>query len=101
MLPWLAGIKHLIIIGAILGSHDLKLGERSSYLTMFSCPFGRYRYLSLLFRTVPVEDMLQKKADEILIGMPHVFGIADHILITVFDEKGKDHNETLDKVLWV
>ena len=33
--------------------------------------------------------------------MSNVFGIADDILTSGFDEQGKDHNETLEKVLWV
>ena len=33
--------------------------------------------------------------------MPNVFSIADDILIAGFDGQGKDHDETLEKVLWV
>ena len=33
--------------------------------------------------------------------MPNVFRIGDDILIAGFDEQGKDHEETLDKVLWI
>ena len=33
--------------------------------------------------------------------MPNVFDIADDILIAGFDEQGKDHDETLYKVLLV
>ena len=33
--------------------------------------------------------------------MPNVFSIADDILFAGFNEEGKDHNETFDKVLWV
>ena len=43
--------------------------------------------------------MFQKKIDELFIGMPNLFGIADDILIAGFDEWGKDHDETLEKVL--
>ena len=45
--------------------------------------------------------MLQKKIDKSFIGMPHVFGIADDILIAGFNEQGKNHDETFEKVLWV
>ena len=47
----------------------------------------------------PQQDMLQKKTDEIFNHMPN--GTVDDILIAGFYEQGKDHNETLDKVLWV
>ena len=45
--------------------------------------------------------MFQKKKDEVLSGMSNVFGIADDILIAVFDKQWKDHDETLEKVLWL
>ena len=44
--------------------------------------------------------MLQKKIDESFSGMPNVFGITDDIVIAGFNEQDKDHNETLNKVLW-
>ena len=33
--------------------------------------------------------------------MLNVFGIADDILIEDFDEQGKGHDETVEKILWV
>ena len=44
--------------------------------------------------------MFQKKIEELFIGMSNVFGIAHDILIAGFDDQGKDHDETLCKVLW-
>ena len=40
-----------------------------------------------------------QKIDELFTGMPYVFGIANGILIAGFDEKSKDHDDTLEKVL--
>ena len=37
--------------------------------------------------------------DKLLNGQPNVFGIADDILIAGFDNVGRDHDETVDKVL--
>ena len=61
ILQKLAGKKYLTLIDASLGYHNLKLDKRSSYLTMFSCAFGGYRYIRLSFRLaswrhVPEED---------------------------------------------
>ena len=42
ILPRLAGVKYLTLIDTSSGYHNLKLDEQSSYLTTFSCPFGRY-----------------------------------------------------------
>ena len=40
-----------------------------------------------------------QKIDELFSGIPNLFGIADVILIAGLYEQGKDHSETLDKVL--
>ena len=61
--------------------------------------FGRYRYTQLSFGAAPAPDKFQKKIDELVSHMPIVFSIADDILIVDFDEKSKDHDATLDKVL--
>ena len=45
--------------------------------------------------------MFQKKIDELFSGMQNVFSTADGIFIAGFNKQGKDHNETLDKVLRV
>ena len=42
ILPRLAGMNYLMLIDTISGYHNLKLSDKSSYLTKFSCPFGRY-----------------------------------------------------------
>ena len=57
--------------------------------------------LSVPLRAAPTGDMLQKKTDELLTGMPNVFSMADDILIAGFDMQDKHHNETLNKVLQV
>ena len=66
---------------------------------MFSCPFGRYRYIRLPFGTALTGNMFLKKMDTLCCGMPIIFGVADDILIADFDEQEKQHNKTLDKVL--
>ena len=64
----------------------MKLDKRSSYLTMFSCPFGRYRYTRLPFEAAQARALFQKKTDEIFSSMPILFDIAGNILIASFDE---------------
>ena len=65
VLPRLASIKYLTLINSTSGYHNLKLDERPSYLGRFSCPLGRYIYIRIPFRAVPVGDMFQKKIDEL------------------------------------
>ena len=42
ILPQLNNVKYMSIIDASLGYHNLKLDEKSLYLTMFTCPFVQY-----------------------------------------------------------
>ena len=44
ILPRLNNVKYMSIIDASSGYHNLKLDEKSSFLTTFACPFGRYWY---------------------------------------------------------
>ena len=45
----LAGDNYLTLIDASFRYHNLKFNEKSSYLMTFSCPFGRYQCIRLLF----------------------------------------------------
>ena len=45
ILPRLNNVKYMSIIEASSGYHNLKLDEKSLYLTIFTFPFGRYRYM--------------------------------------------------------
>ena len=42
------------------GYHNLKLEEKPSYLTTFTCQFGRYRFGAAL-----TGDIFQRKTDKI------------------------------------
>ena len=87
------------IIDASLGYHNLQLDTRSSYLTMFACPFGRYQYKHLPFGAPPAGNTFQCKIKEIFNDMPNVFGIADDILVIGYDEDGTDDNEAVYNML--
>ena len=78
----------------------LKLDEKSSYLTTFTCPFGWYQYKHIPFGAVPVGNMFQCKIDEIFSDMPNVFGIAEDILVIGYNEDGAAHDAAVLKVLW-
>ena len=69
ILERLAGIKYLKLIDTSSGYHNLKWDEQSFYLTTFSCPLGRYRYMWLLFGVVPAADMFQRKIGELFQGL--------------------------------
>ena len=87
------------IIDASLGYHNLWLDMHSSYLTTFTCPFGRYHYKHLPFGAALVGDMFQRKIDEIFNDIPNVFGIADNILVIGYNKDGADHDKAVYNVL--
>ena len=89
------------LIGVNSGYNNLKLDERSSYLTTFACQFGRYRNKRLPFRAAPTGDMFQWKIGKIFKDLPNVFAIANDILVVGYDSDGKDHNETIWQVLQI
>ena len=93
ILPRLNMVQYMSIIDASSGYHNLRLDTQSSYLTTFTCPFGRYRYKCLPFGAAPVGNMFQNKIDEIFNDMPNVFGIADDILVIGYDKDRADHDQ--------
>ena len=99
ILPKLKNVQYLSIIHVCSGYHNLKLDEKSSYITTFACPFGWYWYKCLPFGAAPVGNMFQCKIDEFFSDMPNVFGIADDILVIGYDEDGADHDTAVHKVL--
>ena len=60
----LNNVQYLSLIDASSGYHNLK-HEKSSYLTIFMCQFGRFRYKTLLFGASLTGDMFQRKIDKI------------------------------------
>ena len=66
-------VQYLIVIDESSGSHNLKLNEKSLYLTMFACQFDRYTFMRLQFALVPRGDMSQQKLiDNIFKDLPHL-----------------------------
>ena len=66
ILPRLNNVQYMSIMNASSDYQNLKLDMQSSYLTTFTCPFGKYRYKHLPFGAVPPGNMFQHKTDEIL-----------------------------------
>ena len=99
ILPKLNNVQYMSIIDASFGYHNLKLDKQSSYLTTFSCPFGKYQYKWLLLRATLAGNMFQWKIDKIFSDMPNVFGIADDILVIGYDKDGADHDEAVYSML--
>ena len=99
IVPKLNNVRYISLIDASSGYHNLRLDDKSLYLTTFACQFGRYIYKLLPFETAPAGDMFQQKFDEILHDMQNVFGIADEILVVGYEDDSRDHDEMVQKVL--
>ena len=66
ILPKLNNAKYLSLKDASSGHHNLKLDEKSSYLTTFACQFGTYSYKRLPFGAAPTGDVVQRKLEKYL-----------------------------------
>ena len=97
----LTNAKYLSLIDASSGYSNLRLNEQSLYLTTFACQFGRWRDIWLPFLAALAGKMLQRKIDEIFKESPNVFGTDDNILIVGYYDNGRDHDNTLWRVLLI
>ena len=99
ILPKLNNVQYMSIINASSEYHILKLDKQLSYLTTFSCPFGRYQYKQLPFGAALAGNMFQWKIDKIFNDMPNIFGIVDNILLIGYDKDDADHDDAVYHML--
>jgi hypothetical protein len=81
ILPKLAGSQYFSKLDARSGYWTIKLEEKSTYLTTFNSPFGRYRFLRMPFGINSAQDEFQRMVDEAFGGLPGVFALVDDVLI--------------------
>ena len=65
---------------------------------MFACQFGRYTYKQLPFGAAPAGNVFQRKSDEIF-KKCQMYLHCDDILVVGYKADGKDHDETVQRVL--
>ena len=97
ILPDLTGATVFSKFDARSGYHSLVLTERSSLLTTFNTPFGRYRFLRVPFGCNNSADLFQQKMDECLEHLPGVRTIVDDIVC--FGRDQKEHDANLDRLM--
>ena len=99
VLPELANAKVFTVCDVKHGFWHIKLEEESSYLTTFSTPFGRFRWLRMPMGISPAPEVFQRKLTHALEGLSGVYIIADDVLITgegrTQEEANKDHDQKL------
>ena len=76
---------------------SVMLDLESSYLTTFSSPFGRWRFLRLPFGIKSSQDIFQQKMDSIFESLTGVTSIVDDLL--VYGRTKQEHDQNLRQVL--
>ena len=81
ILPELAQSKYFTLKNAKSGFWHVLLDFRSSLLTTFNTPWGKYRWLRMPFGLKVSGDVFQERLDRVLRLVPGVLGMADDIVI--------------------
>ena len=88
----LTSAKYFSKLDASSGYWQLKLDDKSSYLTTFNVPFGRYRFRRLSFGLISAQDEFQRKMDEVFEGLQGVTTLVDDVLISGRTRQEHDRN---------
>lgn len=88
----LAGAKFFSKLDAKSGYWHLTLSQRSSFLTTFNSPFGRYRFNRMPFGLVSAQDEFQRKMDEAFEGVPGTIVLVDDVLVSGGTQEEHDAN---------
>jgi len=93
----MAGAKYFSKLDARSGYWQLKLDQKSSLMTTFNTPFGRYRFRRLPFGIVCAQDIFQRKMDETFEGIEGVTPLIDDVI--VHGRTREEHDANLRKAL--
>ena len=81
------------------GFWQVKMDQKSRFLTTFWTPFGRYCWLRMSFGISSASEEYQWRQHEAIEGLPGIHNIADDILIIGQGETGedaiRDHDENM------
>ena len=81
VLPTLKDAKIFSLVDATYGFLQVKLSEKSSYLTTFWTPGGKFRWLCMPFGISSSPEEFQRRLQEALGGLDGISTVADDILI--------------------
>ncbi|XP_062713235.1 uncharacterized protein K02A2.6-like [Aedes albopictus] len=99
ILPELGKAKIFSTVDAKKGFWHVELDERSSKLTTFWTPFGRYRWTRLPFGISSAPEIFQMKLQEVIQGLDGVECLADDLLVygigDTLEEALVNHNRCL------
>ena len=92
----MAGATVFSTLDARMGFWQIKLEEKSSFLTTFSTPFGRYRYLRMPFGINTTSEVFLRTMELLFSGYPCEI-IVDDIL--VWGRDLAEHDANFEKVV--
>jgi len=96
-LAQLGGAKYFSKLDANSGFWQIELDPKSSKLTMFITPFGRYQFNRLLFGITSAPEHFQRHMNEILGDLEGAVCLIDDILI--YGRTQAEHDQRLLAVL--
>lgn len=103
ILPKLHKAKFFTLLDAKSGFWQVKLDEKSSFLTTFNTPFGRFRWLRMPFGICSASEEYQRRMMQALEGLDGIAIVADDILVygcgDSREEAEKQHDDNLVKLL--
>ena len=90
ILPQLSEAKTISMGNATSGYWQVPLDLASRLLMAFSTPYGKFRWLRLLFGLKIASDVFQERLDRVLALVLNIIGIADDII--VYGENEIEHD---------
>jgi hypothetical protein len=69
------------ILDALQGYYQVPLDDKSSYLTTFLLPLGRYRFLRAPMGIKNLSDVFCHRTDDIFAAVPDILKIVDDALL--------------------
>jgi hypothetical protein len=91
------GAQFFSFLDATQGFHHIKLNHKSSLLTTFNTPFGRYRWLRMPYGLASASEVFHRRMVECLRDLEGVEVFIDDI--AVWGKTKKDHDDRLSRVL--
>ncbi|XP_040357348.1 uncharacterized protein K02A2.6 [Ixodes scapularis] len=95
--PHLHGAKFFSTLDASSGFWQIKLSEASSHICTMSTPYGRYRFLRMLFGISTAPEVFQRAMHGVLEGLKNVAVVMDDIL--VWGTTIQEHDANLKNLL--
>ena len=93
----LSGAKHFISLDADESFWQVTLDEHSSCLCTFTTPWGRYRFVKMLYGISSASDEFQRLTDQCFQDLDGVTAVVDDLIVWAATEE--EHDGRLQAVL--